>query len=217
MYSHNKQKKNSYLLLITFLLALILLQFRSVEVKAMSLRNSVRLVPRNNQLFTTVDVTISNITQISQASYSSVQLQSNQFAIFYIDIPADKVVSFNYYCLSSKDALNLYTNFNSIPTLSNRGNFLGTVTQDPQTRIIKRKSSNSSDNSVVRLYLFVLNTSPVLSERFYVTAKLFDDIPDNSDNNNGFVTAISILIPALIIIGLALVIFYNTLICSTKK
>ncbi|KAL9651746.1 hypothetical protein ABK040_014002 [Willaertia magna] len=200
-------------LLIIVLLALILLQSRSLlkEVKAISLRKHTSVTHESRNQLTTIATAATlnklettqqlNITQISTSSYSTVQLERNQFAIFYIDIPADKVVSLHYYCLLCKGALNLYTKFNSVPTLSDRGKYLDTATQKTQTNTIKRGSSYN-DNSVVRLYVFVLNTSPIFLERFFVTAEFFDDIPDNI----GFVVAFSILTPVLIIVVLALII-----------
>ncbi|KAL9651745.1 hypothetical protein ABK040_014001 [Willaertia magna] len=200
-------------LLIIILLTLILLQSRSLlkEVKAISLRKhtSVRHESKNQLTTTTAATTLNklettqqlNITQISTNSYSIVQLERNQFAIYYIDIPADKVVSLYYYCSLCKGALNLYTKFNSVPTLSDRGKYLSTATPKTQTNTIKRGSSYN-DNSVVRLYVFVLNTSPVFLERFFVIAEFFDDIPDNI----GIIIAFSILTPVLIIVVLALII-----------
>ncbi|KAL9651739.1 hypothetical protein ABK040_013995 [Willaertia magna] len=205
MYHH----KQSYLLVIV-LLTLILLQSRYLlkEVKAISLRKhtSIRHESRNQLTTTTAATTLNklettqqlNITPISTESYSSVQIEKNQFAIFYIDIPADKGVSLLYHCLYSKGAVNLYTKFNSVPTLSDRGKYLDSATQNLQTSTIKKGSSNT-----VRLYVFVLNTSPIFNERFFVTAKLLDDdIPDNI----GIIIAFSILTPVLIIVVLVLII-----------
>ncbi|KAL9645090.1 hypothetical protein ABK040_004581 [Willaertia magna] len=157
-----------------------------------------------------------NITEISQSFFSTIFLQYNRYTIYYIDIPAYQAVNLTYFCQSPWGFINLYTKFNSVPTIIDYynsdsnvnvdGNFIGKAQSYSQTSTIRKEASYWYDENI-RLYVLVLNTSPSYSERFYITATLFDDTYHfEKFNRITIIVCCTIIIPIIVLTVVALII-----------